>query len=108
MTLKIFNDTKNIHNTMLSKGKKHKNMYVLLSHNLGTQTHTPLTHSHFTCQMYHYTFDRKQNFLKCPKHEQGLFLNGTVIDKFYILFISFIYLCVCVCVCVSLYSFYLF
>ena len=78
-------------------------MYVLLSHNLGTQTHTPLTPSHFTCQMYHYTFDRKQNFLKCPKHEQGLFLNGTVIDKFYILFISFIYLCVCVCVCISIF-----
>ena len=89
MTLKIFNDTKNIHNTMLSKGKRHKNMYVLLSHNLGTQTHTPLIPSHFTCKMYHYTFDRKQNFLKCPKHEQGLFLNGIVIDKLYILFISF-------------------
>lgn len=34
-------------------------------------------------------FDRKQNFLKCPKHEEGLFLNGMGIDKFYILFISF-------------------
>lgn len=53
MTLNIFNDTKNIRNTMLSKEKRHKNMYVLLSHNLGTQTHTPFTPSHFTCKMYH-------------------------------------------------------
>lgn len=73
MTLKILNDTKNIHNTRLSTEKRHKNMYVLLSHNLGTQIHTPLTPSHFTCKMYHTHLIENRIFLNVQNMKRDYF-----------------------------------
>lgn len=88
MTLKIFNDTKNIHNTMLSKEKKIQKHVCIIIHILEHKHthHSHLQTSHIKCI---HILDRKQNFFKSPKCEEGLSLNGMITDKIYILLFTF-------------------